>query len=78
MCRFCNKAGFGTLQPGWSRGGVQSYRESGYSGRDTDRYRINTTNTHTSTHKHVTHRVLLNPLEFVLLYEIYINRVPIE
>ncbi|KAG7324295.1 hypothetical protein KOW79_012311 [Hemibagrus wyckioides] len=38
--KFCNKAGFGTLQAGWSRGGVQSYRESGYSGRDTDRFNL--------------------------------------
>ncbi|XP_053496892.1 protein phosphatase 1 regulatory subunit 32 [Ictalurus furcatus] len=37
--KFCNKAGFDTLKAGWNRGGIHKHRDSGYSGRDTDRYK---------------------------------------
>ncbi|XP_017340121.1 protein phosphatase 1 regulatory subunit 32 isoform X1 [Ictalurus punctatus] len=37
--KFCDKAGFDTLKAGWNRGGIHKHRDSGYSGRDTDRYK---------------------------------------
>ncbi|MCJ8736160.1 hypothetical protein PDJAM_G00255710 [Pangasius djambal] len=38
--KFCNKAGFNMHKTGWNRGGIHKYRDSGYSGRDTDRFNL--------------------------------------
>lgn len=37
-CRFSDKSSVEQQRSDWMRGGIQRHRESGYSGRDTDRY----------------------------------------
>ncbi|KAK7121873.1 hypothetical protein R3I93_022840 [Phoxinus phoxinus] len=38
--KFCDKSSVEQQRSDWMRGGIQRHRESGYSGRDTDRYNL--------------------------------------
>ncbi|XP_016298062.1 protein phosphatase 1 regulatory subunit 32 [Sinocyclocheilus anshuiensis] len=42
--KFCDKSSVGQQRSEWVRGGVQRHRESGYSGRDTDRFNLSGSN----------------------------------